>query len=163
MPDAEAVLSELGRRHETLGTAESLTGGLVAGAITAVAGASAVYVGGVVSYSADVKASVLGVPHDVIASHGTVSSECAEAMAAGARRTLGCDWAVSTTGVAGPDALEGHPVGTVFVGVAGPAGVSSTQLSLAGDRNAIRRQSVAAALSALAEHLGVPREEPPLG
>ena len=96
------------------------------------AGASRVYRGGVVAYATEVKQQLLGVPPDLVARHGVVSAECARAMAEGARAALGADWAVSTTGVAGPDQQEGKPVGTVFVGVAGPGGTTVTALELVG-------------------------------
>lgn len=133
-----------------MGTAESLTGGRVAARITGVPGASQVYAGGVVSYQTEVKVAVLGVPEQTVADHGVVSAECARAMAEGVRRLLGTTYGISTTGVAGPDRQEDKPVGTVYVGVAGPDGVHAEALSLVGDRSAIQDESVEAALSALA-------------
>ena len=132
-------------RHQTISCAESLTGGAVAAALSAPAGASAVFVGGVVSYATAVKRSLLGVTAESV-----VSAECAEQMAAGVRSLLGSDWAVSTTGVAGPDLQDGQPVGTVFVGLSGPSGTSSVRLALAGDRAGIRAAAVEGALEALA-------------
>lgn len=148
------LLPELVRRGATVATAESLTGGQVAAALTAVPGSSAVYAGGVVSYATAVKASVLGVPAELIAEHGVVSAACAAAMATGVRDLLGTTYAVSTTGVAGPEEQDGRPVGTVHVGVAGPAGVTTTELALTGDREAVRDGTVAAAVSALAATMG---------
>jgi PncC family amidohydrolase len=144
-------------------TAESLTGGLVAGALTAAPGASKVYVGGVVTYATHAKEELLAVPPEIIEGPGVVSAACAEAMASGVRRLLGTTFGVSTTGVAGPEEQEGKPVGTVFVGLAGPGGVVSVQLGLdpEGDRVQIRESTVEAALALLLEH--VPREEPRLG
>ncbi len=151
------LLAALASRGESLAVAESLTGGLLAATVVDVPGASVVFRGGVVAYASDLKESVLGVPADLVAEHGVVSSACAEAMAAGVRRLLGADWALSTTGVAGPDPQEGHPAGTVFVGVAGPDGrVESLPLTLAGDRAAVRGSAVSAALARLGEILGVP-------
>ncbi len=132
-----------------MATAESLTGGRLAAELTDVAGSSAVYAGGVVSYATEVKVSVLGVPEGLVAQHGVVSAECAQAMAAGVRRLLGTTYAVATTGVAGPEEQEGQPVGTVYVGAAGPDGSSATRLALAGTRAEIQAASVAAAVSAL--------------
>ena len=94
-----ALLREQGA---TVATAESLTGGQLAARLTSVPGASASYVGGVVSYATSVKTGVLGVPVDLVARHGVVSAECARAMASGVRRLLGSSYALSTTGVAGP-------------------------------------------------------------
>ena len=151
------VLTALAARGESLAVAESLTGGLLAATVVDVPGASAVFRGGVVAYASDLKESVLGVPAGVVAVHGVVSAACAEAMAEGVRRLMGADWGLSTTGVAGPDPQEGHPAGTVFVGLAGPDGrLESLPLTLTGDRGAIRGGAVSAALARLAEILGVP-------
>ena len=107
----------------TFATAESCTGGQVAQRITALAGASAVYRGGVVSYWSEVKRDILGVPWSVIEEYGAVSESCARAMADGARRITGADLSVSVTGVAGPDRDErGNPVGRVFLALATPDG-----------------------------------------
>lgn len=150
---AQLVAALLGR-GQTVATAESLTGGLLAGFLTSVPGASEVFLGGVVSYSTDVKQELLGVPEDVVRQHGVVSAPCAEAMASGARDLVRTTYALSTTGVAGPDTQEGKPVGTVYVGVAGPEGVSSLPLDLDGDRAGIREGSCVAAMSALLSALG---------
>ena len=104
----------------TLATAESLTGGRLAAHVTAVPGASQTYLGGVVAYATEPKASVLDVPNEVIDEHGVVSAECARAMASGVLALTGATYALSTTGVAGPDRQEGKAPGTVFVGIAGP-------------------------------------------
>lgn len=146
---AAAVHRELQSRGETLASAESLTGGGLADLLTGPPGASASYVGGVVSYATVVKESVLGVSGDLVARFGVVSAECAEAMAVGVRRLTGATWGVSTTGVAGPTEQEGKPVGTVYVGVAGPAVVQSVELALDGDRAAIRAQTCDLALDQL--------------
>ena len=115
----------------TLATAESCTGGRVAERITALPGVSAVYRGGVVSYWTSVKADVLGVPREILDTHGAVSEETALAMAEGARRITGADIAVSVTGVAGPDPDErGVPVGIVYIGLATPDGTFCRQLDL---------------------------------
>jgi PncC family amidohydrolase len=139
---------------ETLASAESLTGGQLAAVITEVPGVSETYLGGVVSYATEVKVSLLGVPESVVEAHGVVSGECAEAMAAGARALTGADWAVSTTGVAGPAEQEGKPVGTVFIGVAGPGVLRSVALNLDGDRPTIQAETCKQALAALEEALG---------
>lgn len=143
--------AELVRRGQTVACAESLTGGAVAHALSATPGASATFVGGVVSYATAVKVAVLGVPESVVAEHGVVSAACATAMAQGVRALLGSDWAVSTTGVAGPDRQEGKPVGLVYVGVAGPDGARAVELHLTGDRAGVRAGAVEAAVSTVLE------------
>jgi PncC family amidohydrolase len=143
VPAAAAHLALLGR-NERVGCAESLTGGELAAWLSSTAGASATFTGGVVSYATEVKRDLLGVTADRV-----VSADCAEQMAAGVRRLLGVDWALSTTGVAGPEEQEGQAVGTVYVGIAGPHGVRTVRLVLEGDRAAIRRATCAAAVQLL--------------
>ena len=132
----------------TVATAESLTGGLVAAALTDVPGASVPFVGSVVSYATRVKSDVLGVDPALLAERGAVDPEVARQMALGVCRVLGSDVGVATTGVAGPDPQDGHPVGTVFVAVAGPhpGAVVVVPLQLHGDRASIRAATAAAAL-----------------
>lgn len=146
----------------TLGTAESLTGGMVCQALTAVPGSSDAVRGGVASYAAAVKHDVLGVPAEVIERDGVVSEPCARAMAEGARALLRCDVCVAVTGIAGPGGAEpGKPVGTVWAACAGPGGTVSRLLALPGGRDAVRRQTAAAALEMLEEALaqGAPAHE----
>jgi nicotinamide-nucleotide amidase len=144
----------LKRAGLTVATAESLTGGLLCGALTEVPGASAVVRGGVVAYATDLKQGVLGVSPDVLARPGgAVQAEVASQMALGVCRVLGSDVGVATTGVAGPDPQDGQPVGTVFVAVAVGASVTGRHLSLGGCREEIRRATVAAALALLEEGL----------
>jgi nicotinamide-nucleotide amidase len=154
---AATAIELLIARDETVATAESLTGGLVAAALTTVPGSSAVVRGGVVAYATELKAALLGVPSDLLERHGAVHGAVAEAMAEGARDRLGASTGVATTGVAGPDPAEGKPVGTVFVAVAGPGGLASRQLALTGGRDEIRAATVASVLglliSALQEHV----------
>ena len=136
---AQAVIDLCRERSWTLATAESCTGGLVGAALTALAGASDVYVGGVVSYSNEAKRSQLGVPTETLQEHGAVSAETAVSMAAGARRALDADVGVSVTGVAGPGGGTAEkPVGLVFMTVQTPEDESTERLQLDGDRNAIR-------------------------
>lgn len=161
MTTAASVLDLLERRGATLATAESLTGGRVAAAVTAVPGSSAYFVGGVVAYATAVKESVLGVPRTVIDQHGVVSAECARAMASGVRALTGATYAVSTTGVAGPGEQDGVRAGTVYVGVAGPGSSTAVALELSGDRSAVQEQATRQALSAVAAILEV--EETGLG
>ncbi len=148
------MLDSLARRGETVATAESLTGGMLAARLTDVPGASRSFVGGVVSYATRVKVSVLGVPAAVVERHGVISRECAVAMAQGVRTRLDSTWAVATTGVAGPDEQEGRPAGTVWIAVAGPSGVEAELLALEGDRLAVRRGTCDAAIAALDHLLG---------
>ena len=146
-------LDALRARGESLATAESLTAGLVSATIAAVPGASDVLRGGLTSYATDVKVSQLGVDAATIARHSVISAEVAEQMAVGARALFGSDWAVSATGVAGPDSQDGHPVGEVYVAVAAARLTRIRGLQLAGDRAAIRQQAVDAALALLEARL----------
>lgn len=146
--------AELLRRGHTLATAESLTGGGLADLVSASPGASETYLGGVVSYATEIKVAVLGVRQETVDEHGVVSAPCAAEMAAGVRRVIGSDWALSTTGVAGPTEQEGKPVGTAYVGLAGPDGVTTTELHLDGDRASIREQVCLQAAELLLERLG---------
>ena len=136
----------------TLSTAESCTGGMIGARITGVAGSSAWYQGGVVSYDDAVKREVLGVPAEVLASHGAVSAECAAAMATGCRDRLGTTWALSVTGIAGPGGGTAEkPVGLVYVGLAGPDGVATRELHLHGDRERVRQRAATIALHMVRE------------
>jgi nicotinamide-nucleotide amidase len=154
MSDAATIISQLSDQEATVATAESITGGRLAARITDVPGSSAVYAGGVVSYATAVKVEVLGVPEALVAEHGVVSEACARSMAEGVRALLRTSYAVSTTGVAGPDTQDGQPVGTVFIGVAGPDGTEVVQLALEGDRGEIQAAAVGGALSALGAMIG---------
>ena len=144
---AAEVLDRARELGVTMGSAESCTGGLVASALTEVAGSSDVFVGSVVSYWVDVKESVLGVEHQIIEDFGVVSEECAAAMACGARRVLGCDLAVSTTGIAGPTGAEpGKPVGTVCYGVAYKDSIWTKTICQGATRPEVRECAVRVAL-----------------
>ncbi len=151
---ATALIALMRDRGLSVATAESLTGGLLCSALIDVPGASAVVRGGVVAYAPEVKTSVLGVPADLIARVGTVDPDVAQLMAEGARHHLGADIGLATTGNAGPDALDGKPVGRVHVALAGPEGVVDWQLDLAGDRQAIRHGAVDALLDRALATLG---------
>lgn len=150
----EVVGRLLSARGESLGTAESCTGGMIGARLTAVAGASTWYAGGVVSYSNQVKEAALGVPDHLLRDHGAVSEQVADAMARGALRHLRCDWAISVTGIAGPGGgTADKPVGLVYIGIAGPQGVTVRQLHLHGDRERIRMRSSTIAMHLLREAL----------
>src|SRR5271157_5706064 len=146
----EAVVAQLERTGATLATAESCTGGLIAHLITAIAGVSPFYLGGVVSYSNVAKATLLDVPSELIESHGAVSPEVAAAMARGARARLGADISISATGVAGPSGGSAEkPVGLVYLGLATAAGVKTRRLDMGPEqpRDIIQRRSAKIALN----------------
>lgn len=157
----QALQDDLIASGATVATAESLTGGRLAARLTALPGSSACYVGGVVAYATPLKTALLGVPDDLVRRHGVVSAECAEAMADGVRRLTSSTYALSTTGVAGPDPQDGQAPGTVWIAVAGPDGTRATRLRLSGGRAAIQDATCEAALSALGAILR--REVPGLG
>ncbi len=141
VPNLESVVLELLKAHGmTLGTAESCTGGLIAKRMTDLPGSSAVFKGGVVSYCNEIKHGVLGVTQEILDTFGAVSEQTAKAMAEGARRVLGCDLAVSATGVAGPGCDgDGNPAGLVYVALASPEGTQVRRLQLSGsDRARVR-------------------------
>jgi len=147
----EALVRTLTANGQTVASAESCTGGLISQRITAVSGASAVFGCGVAAYSADVKHRVLQVPQEVIDAHGTVSAQTAAAMAKGVRVLGGANFGVSVTGAAGPSPCEGHPVGTVFVGLATASGTYAKRLNLTHrrDRDYIRTVAASHALHAV--------------
>lgn len=151
--DDETLPAAAGRllreRGQTVATAESLTGGLLGAALSELPGSSATYRGGLVVYATDAKASVAGVPVEVLAEHGAVSTQAAQALAEAARNRLGATWGLATTGVAGPDEQEGKAVGTVHVAAAGPAGTTVRTLRLPGDRDRVRLLTVTCALDLL--------------
>jgi nicotinamide-nucleotide amidase len=137
-------------RRIRIATAESCTGGLVAGAITAVAGSSDWFECGFVTYSNEAKIRQIGVPAATIERFGAVSDETALAMAQGALRASSAQWALAVTGIAGPaGGTPDKPVGTVCFAWAGPAGAQASRTLLAGDRTGIRRESVRIALQGL--------------
>jgi len=156
----EHVLDLCRERGLTLATAESCTGGLVAARLTSVPGSSRVFRGGVVAYADGVKHSELGVPEELVERHGAVSAEVAQAMAAGARRRLDADVAVSVTGIAGPDGgTPEKPVGLVYLHVEGPDGGRGREFSFPGDRPSIRARSVVGALHLVRRLLSESRDE----
>lgn len=152
---ASRVLEEARAAGLSVGTAESCTGGLVEASLTAVPGSSDVVMGAVGSYACSVKEALLGVEHDTLERVGAVSSECASEMARGARGALGCDVAVSVTGIAGPGgAVSGKPVGLVWFGVSDGHETRTESVVFPGDRSEVRLRSVMHALELLRSMCG---------
>lgn len=160
---AADILTLLLRRGGTVSVAESLTGGLIGATLTAPAGASAVFRGGVVAYAIDLKAALLRVPADLLEREGAVHPDVAAAMAEGVRDLTESDYGLAVTGVAGPDPQDGKPVGTVHIALSGPGKrVWPRDILLTGTRDQIRMETCQAALSLLrgvleantGEHLG---------
>ena len=163
-PEATTLGRSLAEAGMTIAVAESCTGGLLGAALTAVAGSSAYVRGGVIAYSDDVKAEHLGVDRHLLATHGAVSAEVAEAMAAGVRRRFGASLGVGITGVAGPDTSEQKPAGLVFVAVAGPSTMKVIHLDADHGREVNRARAVQAALRLCHEVIGAapgPAPAPP--
>ncbi len=132
---------------KTLVTAESLTGGGIGSALTAIPGSSKVYKGGIIAYNNWVKQNLLGVDENILNQHGAVSTPVAQAMAEGARKRLQADVAVSVTGLAGPEGDEyGNPVGTVFIGYCDAEKAFAEEYCFSGNREAVRKQTVRTAL-----------------
>ena len=145
-----AIQKALLDRGEMLSTAESLTGGLVASHIVDIAGSSAVFAGGVVAYQNEIKEHVLGVPHAILEEKGAVSAETVLNMAEGARQKFGCEWAIATSGIAGPGGAEpGKPVGTVWIAVTNSLQNEAFCKIFAGNRTEVREKSVYSVLSKL--------------
>jgi nicotinamide-nucleotide amidase len=160
-PDLGSQLERLHRmlrqREQTVAVAESVTGGLLAAALTSTAGASSTFRGGLVVYATDLKARLAGVSEALLAEQGPVAAQVALELARGARSRLSASWGIGVTGVAGPLPQDGKAVGTVFLGVVGPApdsgsdGIESVcELNLSGDRNTIRLLIVEQAVALLA-------------
>lgn len=150
LAESEALLSATRARGWRITTAESCTGGLIAGLLTAIGGSSDVVDGGAVTYSNAAKTRMLGVPAAMIAAHGAVSEEVARAMAAGAQASAGVELAIAVTGIAGPGGgTETKPVGLVWFGLASPSGVLACAQIFPGDRTAVRMATVRHALGLL--------------
>jgi nicotinamide-nucleotide amidase len=150
---AGQIIRILSGRRQTVAAAESLTGGLVAAALTSIPGSSAVFRGAIVAYATSLKKVLLGVPAGLLAEHGPVHPDVAAAMAEGVAERLGAMYGLATTGVAGPGPADGHPAGTVFVAVHGPAGVAVEELRLPGERPDVRAGAVSRVLLLLARTL----------
>jgi nicotinamide-nucleotide amidase len=147
---AAVVLRLLRQRGQMLATAESCTGGGIGAMLTSVAGSSDAYAGGVVTYTNELKQSLLGVPDALLAAHGAVSEPVARAMAEGCRERLGVDWAVAVTGIAGPGGGSADkPVGLVHSAVAGPDGTTADRHVFGGDRQGVRTRAAYTVLNAL--------------
>lgn len=147
---AVAIKAALIERGEMMATAESCTGGLVASSIVNEAGSSAILKGGIVAYQNEIKTKLLGVPESTLEEHGAVSAATVEAMASGALRQFDCQWAVSTSGIAGPGgATPGKPVGTVWMCVANKCKKITFCEIFSGNREKIREKSVYTVLGKL--------------
>lgn len=151
---AKAVKEALESLGEMMATAESCTGGLIASSIVDIPGSSAVLAGGIVAYQNEIKVKLLDVSAATIDKYGVVSAETVKEMAEGARRKFGCEWAVATTGIAGPGGAEpGKPVGTVWIGVASSLQNEAFCEIFSGNRNNVREKSVYKALQLLLEKI----------
>lgn len=143
----ELIFKFLRSREKTFAVAESCTGGLIASSFTDLAGASKVFLGGLVCYNNDIKVGLLGVPEPIINQHGAVSPECAVAMATATQERFECDYALSITGYAGPTGGTGdNPVGTIYMGYCSPYGVWSHRMQLTGTRITVRQKAAVMAM-----------------
>ena len=147
--DARALVADLAVRGQSVATAESLTAGLLAATLAGVPGASVVLHGGLITYIEDTKIALAGVAPQVLDAVGPVAAPTARALAVGARQRCAATWGVGLTGVAGPEPHGGHRVGTVFLGLAGPADTEVVELALSGSRWDIRRSAVDEAIARL--------------
>lgn len=152
-PHVVRLVQALREREQSVAAAESLTAGLFCATIAEVPGASAVLRGGVVVYATDLKTVLAGVPEDLLAAHGPVSPETAAALAEGVRDRCTATWGIGLTGVAGPDPVDGHAPGRVYLGLSDGRRTEVAELTLPGDRSAIRAAAVSAAVSALLDRL----------
>jgi len=144
----------LAERGETVSVAESCTGGLLGQRFTSVAGSSKYFVGGFLTYTDELKMSLLGIAGDLLARHSAVSEAAAAAMASGARERTRSTWALSVTGYAGPEGgTEADPVGTIYIGLAGPKGVEVRRLQMIPERERVRQMGSTAALDFLRKQL----------
>ena len=149
---AKAIIEHLKSRGETISVAESLTGGGLGHALTQIPGASQVFIGGIIAYTADVKVNFLGVQQSTIDQHTVVSEEVALEMAQGAINRLGSTWAISTTGIAGPGDYMGIREGTVWISICGPI-CQTLQLTLDSGRDGVRQGAISSAIGNFARIL----------
>ena len=152
--DARALVADLTARGQSVATAESLTAGLLAATLAGVPGASVVLRGGLVTYIEETKIALAGVAPQLLDAVGPVAAPTAQALAVGARQRCAATWGVGLTGVAGPEPHGGHPVGTVFLGLAGPVDTEVVELALTGSRWEIRLAAVREAIARLRERVG---------
>jgi nicotinamide-nucleotide amidase len=152
---ARSLVAEFTHRRHSIATTESLTAGLLAATLAGVPGASAVLRGGLITYTEATKIALAGVDPELLADVGPVAAPTAAAMALAAQRRCDATWGVGLTGVAGPDPHGGHAVGTVFLGLAGPAGCEVIELHLPGTRWDIRYAAVREAIVRLRARLAV--------
>ena len=151
---AVAIKEALEQRNEMMATAESCTGGLIASSIVDIPGSSAILAGGVVAYQNEIKVKLLDVSETTIDKYGVVSGETVKEMADGARKKFGCEWAVATSGIAGPGGAEpGKPVGTVWIAVASSLQNEAFCEIFSGNRNKVREKSVYKAMQLLLSRL----------
>jgi nicotinamide-nucleotide amidase len=149
---AQLIIEILTSRGQTLAVAESLTGGGLGFALTQVPGASAVFLGGIISYTTEVKVRELGVGQSIVDQYKVVSEEVAIEMAEGAKNKFATTWAISTTGVAGPGDYQGVREGTVWIAIRGPINQSLT-LTLDGGRDGVRQGAISSAIGTFARIL----------
>ena len=148
----EQIIAYLNERGETISVAESLTAGGLANMLTSASGSSAVFIGGITAYRNEIKESMLNVDPKLISEHTVVSEEVANAMGDGAIKAFGSTWAISTTGAAGPDPLEGHAPGSVWIAIRGPIN-QTIQLNLEGNREQVRSGTISTAIGTFARIL----------
>jgi nicotinamide-nucleotide amidase len=152
---ATTVINQLRKSDKTLAVAESLTGGGLGATVTEVAGSSEVFLGGITTYSDLSKTKLLEVPKRLITKHTAVSEEVAKAMAMGARNLFKSDYAISTTGVAGPGKAYGKSAGTVWLAIASKKEVIAIELSISGDRATVRNATIESALATFSRILSL--------
>lgn len=154
MSEEKSLIEQLIAAGKTLATAESCTGGLIGKLLTDVSGSSAAYLGGIISYSNEVKHHVLGVPQELLDTYGAVSAQVAKAMAEGATHVIGADLAVSVTGIAGPKSDNTNkPVGLVYIAVTDGVTTDVQEYHFSGDRQQIRNATAQTALSKVSSFL----------
>ncbi len=146
---AAKVIDLLRERRQTISCAESITGGALTAALVSVSGASDVLLGSIVAYSKEIKISQLGLSAELIDDKGLVSKEVAIAMAKGARQRLGSSWAISSTGSAGPTALDGSSPGEIWIAILGPDRQESVKFSINGARQEVISGAVESAITLL--------------
>lgn len=148
----EAIIAYLNDRGETISVAESLTAGGLANMLTSASGSSSVFVGGITAYRNEIKSTMLDVDPELIEKFTVVSESVADSMAEGARKVFGTTWAISTTGAAGPEPLEGHEPGSVWISIRGPIN-QAIQLNLEGNRDQVRNGTISTAIGTFARIL----------